>query len=129
VVSRCYVMHFGAHRLDHARAFVAQDAGRTSRECAGGLRQVGVAYAAGSDPHPNLVGRNRCERNVLDAQRISDRAKDGTAFDHGEHLNVAEKPDGRTVDLLPASRHPNLLADRVAGQAAHGPGLLVRRPE
>ena len=60
-------MHFGADRFDDAGAFVAQDAGRTGRECAGGLRQVGVAYTAGGDPHPNLVGRNRCERNVLDA--------------------------------------------------------------
>ena len=49
-----------------------------------------MANAAGSDPHPNLVWRNRCERDVLDAQRIADRAKDGTAFDYGEHLNVAE---------------------------------------
>ena len=119
MVPRCDVMDFGAHLLDYTRAFVAEDAGRTGRECAGSLRQVGVAYAAGSDPHPNLFGRNRCEHNVLDAQRISDGAKDGTAFDHDEHLNVAEKPVGRAVDLLPASRHPNLLADRVAGQTAH----------
>ena len=92
-----------ADALDDTRAFVAEHAGGISRRIgAGGGVEVGVADAAGGEPHENLTRLRLGEIDLLNDERAAELLENCCADLHGTSLthrdrNVLEDRDFRGV--------------------------------
>src|SRR4051794_18447246 len=78
----------GAHRLDDAGAFVAEDEGAIEREAPEAVDdvQVAVADAGGDAAHQDLTAPRLVHLHLLDGQRLVHLPKDSGGHFHGERL-------------------------------------------
>ena len=81
--------HARADRLDHATAFVAEDAGEHSLGIVAREREgVGVTDAGGDDAHQGFAGLGAIDFDVFDLERFArlpgDRGAGFQHFDPGE---------------------------------------------
>ena len=85
-----------ADALDDARALVAEHAGRVARRIgAGGGVEVGVADAAGGEPHEHLAGLRLGEIDLLNDERAAELLENCCADLHAASLTHCDRSVSR----------------------------------
>src|SRR5437667_57588 len=77
VVAGRHVAYLAAHVLDDARRLVPEDGRQRARERSLEDVEVAVADPGGGGPHDHLARPRRVDPDVLDAERLADRAHHG----------------------------------------------------
>jgi hypothetical protein len=83
MVARPDGRHVAAHRFDDTGALVTEHDGQRIREGARHHFEIGVAQAAGPEPHEDVVGAERAHLQGFDDERLVDVVQHSRVESHG----------------------------------------------